>query len=536
MTISASIQQESIKNLISTSYDEMPYTSSVFHHSQPNRLHALAKMKGLNPPAVETANILEIGCSFGGNIVPFAILNPKSQIVGVDLSTYQIQVGQQLIEQVGLDNVTLIAGDISQITFEQKFDYIICHGVYSWVPETVREAILSTVERHLSPNGVAYISYNTYPGWKEKEVIKDLMQFGCNLDDTLANQYSQAISMLNFTKHIQERSQFKYIDWLNTILENPSKHYIAHEYLEYINQPFYLKEFIGQVNRHHLAYITDSSTPAILLPLVGQSKLFEQICEYFHHHIHNIEQYLDILSNRTFRGSILVHQSALQGSGFSEHVADYNRCHDFKNLYIYALPTWHLDNDGVAGYWMLANSPNQWRFSAMPEANCVFGYLQQQLPKPVRVDDVLNYAESQPDCDKQKVIDLLLLIVHQESTYISYTDTPQPKLGRKLKLNPKFSQFIQFTQANPGRVNLSNRFYQGYALNPLEGELIDHLDGSNSITDLVNLVRSKLEEGRLTWTMNGKEMQASEIKDKQLKEAVKAALENLYYHGYFWVE
>lgn len=535
MTISSSKPQDPEKKLLASSYNDVPYTSSVYQQSQPNRLHSLAKMKGLNPPEIETAKILEIGCSFGGNIIPFAIFNPQSQIVGLDLSEYQIQVGKQIIDHIGLDNVTLIAGDISQVTFDQKFDYIICHGVYSWVPESVRKAILTAIERYLSPNGVAYISYNTYPGWKEKDIVKDLMKFGCNLNDAPDIRYQQATSILNFTKTLNEEKllPFKQMEWLNSVLKAPSKSYVIHEYLEYFNQPFYLKEFIEQINQHHLAYITDSSTPALLMPLLGENDNYERLCQYFGHNAIDIEQYLDFIHNRTFRGSLITHRQNLQEKGISEHILDYNRCHDLQNLYLHTIVTHHSKQDGIKDYWTILNEGSL-KFESTPSAKIVFEYLQQQSPNPVRIEEILNYAKSQPGYDEARTIDLCLVLVHLNPVYISYTNKPLTKLGRKLKLNPKFRKLIQFIQTNPGIINLSNRFYQTYNFSVLENILVPYLDGSNTITDLVSIVRKMIDEDYITWNRDNAVIPASEVKDKEIKEMIKNTLVNLHSHGYFW--
>ena len=58
-----------------------------------------------------------------------------------------------------------------------RFDYVICHGVYSWVPEAVQDRILEICARNLTPDGVAYVSYNTYPGWHARGLARDLMGF-----------------------------------------------------------------------------------------------------------------------------------------------------------------------------------------------------------------------------------------------------------------------------------------------------------------------------------------------------------------------
>ena len=39
------------------------------------------------------------------------------------------------------------------------------HGLYAWVPETVREAILRFIAAKLRPGGLVYVSYNALPGW-----------------------------------------------------------------------------------------------------------------------------------------------------------------------------------------------------------------------------------------------------------------------------------------------------------------------------------------------------------------------------------
>ena len=38
------------------------------------------------------------------------------------------------------------------------FDFIICHGVYSWIPEALREDLLRVCRERLTPDGVAMVS------------------------------------------------------------------------------------------------------------------------------------------------------------------------------------------------------------------------------------------------------------------------------------------------------------------------------------------------------------------------------------------
>jgi SAM-dependent methyltransferase len=151
-------------------YDSAPYDSHAYPQSAPGHLAAIAYLFGLDTPEASTARVLEIGCAAGGNLIPFAAGHPRARVVGIDLSQVQIDQGRVRVQALGLDNLELLTGDIARMDLAAmgQFDFIICHGVYSRVPDEVQEAILSAISAVLAAEGVAYIRYNVYPGWKEK--------------------------------------------------------------------------------------------------------------------------------------------------------------------------------------------------------------------------------------------------------------------------------------------------------------------------------------------------------------------------------
>jgi cyclopropane fatty-acyl-phospholipid synthase-like methyltransferase len=134
-------------------YDDLPYSSYAYRYSAPEQLATVASLFGLPSPAVPTARVLELGCGSGGNLVPIALRNPASTLVGVDISGVQIGEGRETIGRLGIDNVTLREADLLDLSAESlgEFDYIIAHGVYSWVPPHVQEALLGLMRRCLSP-------------------------------------------------------------------------------------------------------------------------------------------------------------------------------------------------------------------------------------------------------------------------------------------------------------------------------------------------------------------------------------------------
>ena len=151
---------------IRTAYDEVPYPSYPLPQSHPDHLATLATLLGLSPPTTERCRVLELGCASGGNLIPMALTSPDSRFVGIDLSREQIAEGQKTVEALGLTNIELRHLSILDVDDSfGPFDYIVCHGVYSWVPENVQDRILAICARNLVPEGIGYVSYNTYPGW-----------------------------------------------------------------------------------------------------------------------------------------------------------------------------------------------------------------------------------------------------------------------------------------------------------------------------------------------------------------------------------
>ncbi len=148
------------------SYDELPYDSLPLPETQPDFLAAMAKLHGFDAPDPRRARILELGCAQGGNLIPLAWRWPESDCVGVELSRVQAEAGAAFVKRLGLPNVRIVHGDLAALPDDLgAFDYIIAHGVFSWVPPAVQQALLEACRRHLSPQGVAYVSFNVAAGW-----------------------------------------------------------------------------------------------------------------------------------------------------------------------------------------------------------------------------------------------------------------------------------------------------------------------------------------------------------------------------------
>lgn len=302
-------------NATQQAYDAIPYPSYPFPETHPDRLATVATLLGMQPAPVERCRVLELGCAAGGNLIPMAYALPNSRFVGIDLSGRQIAAGQPLIAALELQNISLQQLDLLEVGPEfGQFDYIIAHGVYSWVPPEVQTKILQICRQNLAPNGVAYVSYNTYPGWRIRGVIREMMLFHLQQITEPQARLAGARELLDFlAESIQAENNIhgdflhSYVNYVRErLLPETEDAYLFHEELAGVNQPLYFYQFVEQITGHELQYLGEAQFQTMLasnFPAEVVQKLRAMATTTV-----ALEQYMDFLRNRTFRRSLLCHQ------------------------------------------------------------------------------------------------------------------------------------------------------------------------------------------------------------------------------------
>jgi SAM-dependent methyltransferase len=295
--------------LAAQAYDDFPYEGYSFPLTHPERLATIAALFGMQPPPVATARVLELGCGTGGNLIPMAHAIPGAAFTGYDLSGVQVERARATIGALELRNIMVEQRNILDVGRSGQFDYIICHGVYSWVPENVQERILAVCRESLSENGVALVSYNTYPGWHMRDSVREMMRYDARQFGDAKLQVAQSRALLDFLVKSVDSEKTPYGMHLAgelKLLSSCDDYYIAHEHLERWNTPVYFHQFAERLAQHDLQYLGESEFSTMVV-----KNLAAPVAETLSRGIRDVlrmEQYMDFIRNRTFRSTLLCHK------------------------------------------------------------------------------------------------------------------------------------------------------------------------------------------------------------------------------------
>ncbi|MBK9114392.1 MAG: methyltransferase regulatory domain-containing protein [Betaproteobacteria bacterium] len=294
---------------IARRYDAIPYAAQSNALSHPAHLATVATLFGLAPAPVATCRVLEVGCSDGANLLPMAAVLPRARFVGCDVSPRAIATARAGAAALGLANVALVERDLAELTDEPaEYDYIVAHGIYSWVPAPVRDALLALAARRLARNGVLFVSYNVYPGCHVRqaawEVLRHHVAAITDPPERVAAARAFAALMAEPGAAQNEADALLRHEFARVAAATDSA--LAHDDLAVPNDPVYFHEFATHLARHDLAFVAEARLPAVgraglspgMRALVGDMPPLAR------------EQYLDFARLSRFRQSVVCRADA----------------------------------------------------------------------------------------------------------------------------------------------------------------------------------------------------------------------------------
>ncbi len=290
-------------------YDEVSYPTRPILWTHPDRMAAVASIFGFKTAPVEHCRVLELGCSDGGNLLSMAVTLPASEFVGVDLSRKAVARGQAMIEALGLRNIVLRQADLLELAPDYgRFDYIIVHGLFSWVRREVRDQILAICQGSLAPQGIAYISYNALPGCHLRVMLREMMLFHNRDFKDPKQQIQQAMTLTKLLANAEQEPR-AYTLVLREEFERISKgspEVLYHDELGEDYEPVYFHQFMEHAGRYDLQFLGEAEFPEMQQKALTPSA--REVLEKLSDDILLKEQYLDFMRGRAFRRTLLCHR------------------------------------------------------------------------------------------------------------------------------------------------------------------------------------------------------------------------------------
>ena len=294
-----------------TSYDEVRYRTLPLAQTHPDRLATVATLLGLMPRRVGRCRVLEIGCGDGSNLIPLAYAFPDSRFLGFDLARSAVDRGTAAVRALGLANIELRHVDIMDVTnLGSPFDYVIAHGVYSWVPTPVRDRLLAICKTHLARDGVAYVSYNTYPGCHLRQAARGVLQFHVDGIEDPEERIARARALARFLAGAPRQGDSAALqDEMGALLDH-TPGLLFHDDMAGTNDPVYFHEFVQHTHRHGLQFLAEANVWE-MQDRIYPEEVIAQLKVLSDGNVVLKEQYLDFLKNRRFRQTLLTHDDVV---------------------------------------------------------------------------------------------------------------------------------------------------------------------------------------------------------------------------------
>ncbi|MCI0463259.1 MAG: class I SAM-dependent methyltransferase [Gemmataceae bacterium] len=508
------------------SYEEVPYDSRPFAATHPDTLAVVATLLGMQPAPPPRCRVLELGCAGGGNLIPMALTLPDSTFVGIDLSPSQVAEGVEMVQALGLTNIELKALSILDVDERfGRFDYILCHGVYSWVPPEVQDKILKICKENLAPQGVAYISYNTYPGWHMRALLRGMLSFHARHFSDAPTRVRQSRAFLDLLANAVEGSTNVYgrlIDEQVSQLVPQADSYLFHEHLEDVNTPLYFHEFAERAAAHGLQYLEEaepSPLPSALAPEV--IRILNQLPVGLIHR----EQYFDFLRGRTFRKTLLCHDNVTLNRPASAEALT------TLQLTASAKPVSAEPDLGSSAPESFQAPDGPTVTTNDPLVKTALATLFDLWPSTVPFEDLWDrvrnrltqeapgYAHLE---DGRAVLAAALLQCWQGGLVEAHVH--MPRCAVEVSERPRGSPLAQLQALGPGLV--TNLRHRGVELTDFDRLVLPRLDGNRDREGILNILCELVDRGVLTIEQEGRPLGGSAARPL-LEQALTPSLERL---------
>jgi methyltransferase-like protein/ubiquinone/menaquinone biosynthesis C-methylase UbiE len=472
-------------------FDQLPYPSMPFAYTQPGHLAALATLYGLEPPPAHSARVLELGCASGGNIIPLATRFPKAHFVGIDLSLQHIRAGARRIEFLGLKNIELRHGDLAEAQFAPNtFDYLICHGVFSWVPRAVQDSILRICRTTLTAPGLAVVSYNVLPGWHLRNIVRDVCLRYVPPGGHPRERVAQARRVLADLAELTSETAPYGLFLRNEVkrLEQLPAAYVLGEFLSADNEPMHFRDFVAQIEQHDLRFLCEadlgSSIGEMLYPAVADRIAAQAGTDPLAE-----EQYKDFVSGRPFRRSVLINDTNSHTAGQSGTAPDPTR---LSSLHVTSRLT--QEPSVLEGRFIFRDARGRAITTKDSVVRDALVRLADAYPSSLRVAELMGKNGPHAGDAGERLCNALFALIMAHQAAVS---TEPSRVGGAEDRNPKVSALTRL-EAAARQPWLTSLTHEPIPAGGIHRDLLAQLDGRRDRSALRAQLLDWLRQGTLT--------------------------------------
>ena len=485
MTNSKKTKTEKTEVTISDNLTQVDYS---FNYLSPEHFYTIGKFFGLNPPKIESARVLYVGLGASTAAINFASLYPQAKVVGLCDAKGLIEASTKQVKDLGINNIELKYISFADILDSVgEFDYIICNGVFSRVSKEQQLKILQVMKKSLTKNGIAHVGYNTLPGWNIVKTFRDMMRYHASIFEKNEDKLVQAELFVKFMLDSFAEEKSPYARFLRDearILQSTDMGYVWNEYLSEESSQFYFSDFMDLANDAGLSYLGDTHLPSMYTGNLP-AKAFEQLEAI--DDIVRTEQYMDFITNRRFRNTLLCHDNLNIDRSVSEDVVD--------GLFISVnmAPEIAMDKIDFTDEKTIVNfifQPHNLLFStSSPLVKALAYAFNQSQFKFLTLEEIKKFVASKctkmspQDIDKSVKSSLLEMIIKG----VAIIRAVKPKIAESISAFPEIGK-LALSQATSDMPYITNQLNDTIPVNIIYKSVMKYLDGKNDLNQIAEII------------------------------------------------
>ncbi len=268
---------------------DVVYTTNFYREITPAWLATTCLLLGQRPPDLTRPfRYADLGCGHGFTALVVAATCPDAEVWAFDFNPAHIEWATRLAADAGLRNVRFVEASFADLAARPEaalpsFDFMVSHGVLSWISPENRRLMLDVIRQRLRPGGLTYLSYNVTTGWAGMVPLRRLM---CMLEEANpARTDVAATAILDFIERMRVAGAlfFPANPTIESRLDDIRKQdarYIAHEYLNRDWHPLMFVEMAEAMADTKCSFIGSATlsenvdalaAPAGMLPLLTEA-------------------------------------------------------------------------------------------------------------------------------------------------------------------------------------------------------------------------------------------------------------------------